>query len=87
MWIRIKIFFQICILLINSKSSGYQTFKKTENFLEATGKGPLIKHTKYDKSLFMQTFEQELGMRNIIRVNASTVKSKYWRGNTIFSNK
>ena len=52
-------------------------FKKTENFLEATGKGPLIKHTKYDKSLFMQTFEQELGTRNIIRVNASTVKSKY----------
>ena len=51
--------------------------KKTKNFLEATGKGPLIKHTKYDKSLFMQTFEQELGTRNIIRVNASTVKSKY----------
>ena len=68
MWIWIKIFFQNCILLINSKSSGYQTFKKTENFLEATGKGPLIKHTKYDKSLFMQTFEQELGTRNIIRV-------------------
>ena len=35
----------------------------------------------------MQTFEQELDTRNIIRVNASTVKSKYWRGNTIFSNK
>ena len=32
----------------------------------------------------MQTFEQELDTRNIIRVNASTVKSKYWRGNTIF---
>ena len=37
----------------------------------------------YDKSLFIQTFEQELGTRNILRVNASTDRSWYWRGTSI----
>ena len=70
-----KIFFQIRLLLINSKSSSYQPLKKKKNILEATGKVLKIKLTKYDNSLFTQTFEQELGTRNILHVNASTNKS------------
>ena len=69
-------FFFIRLLLINSKSSRYQPLiKPKKNILEATGKVLKIKHTKYDNSLFTQTFEQELGTRNILHVNASTDRS------------